>query len=115
VAATLSPKVTTDYRISAGLIRSGVVRLAVAPSVRLTTSTDRTTFSGLVKPLLPGASVQVQRQSGRTWTTIVRTTVGAGGTFSAPVNVTPGAYRARVVAGKGFAVGLSPALQVVSA
>ena len=115
VAATLSPKLTTDYRISAGLIRSGVVRLAVAPSVRLTTSTDRTTFSGLVKPLLPGASVQVQRQSGGTWTTIARTTVGAGGTFSAPVNVTPGVYRARVVAGKGFAVGLSPALQVVSA
>lgn len=115
VAATLSPKVTTDYRISAGMIRSGVVRLAVAPSVRLSASADRTAVSGLVKPLLAGASVQVQRQSGGTWTTVARTTVGSDGSFSASVALTLGTYRARVVAGKGFAVGLSAILQVVSA
>jgi hypothetical protein len=31
------------------------------------------------------------------------------------VTVTPGTYRARIVAGKGFAVGISDSLQVVSA
>jgi stage II sporulation protein D len=115
VAATLSPKVTTDYRISAGLIRSGVVRLAVAPTVRIAASANRTSLTGLVKPLLPGASVQVQRLAHGSWTTIARTTVGSDGTFSARVAVTPGTYRARVVAGKGFAAGLSEPLQVVSA
>jgi stage II sporulation protein D len=115
VAATLSPKVTTDYRISAGTLRSGVVRLAVAPSVQLSAAANRTAVTGLVKPLLPGASVQVQRQAGSVWTTVARTTVGSDGSFRASVNLTPGTYRARVVAGKGFAVGLSAILQIVSA
>jgi hypothetical protein len=115
IAATLSPKVTTDYRISAGAIRSGVVRLSVAPSVRISVSADRTALKGVVKPLLPGARVEVQRQAGGSWTTIARTTVAASGTFTAPANLTPGTYRARVVAGKGFAVGLSDVLQVVKA
>jgi SpoIID/LytB domain protein len=115
VAATLSPKLTTDYRISAGLIRSGVVRLAVAPAVRITPTANRTALTGLVKPLLPGAAVQVQRQAHGSWTTIARTTVTASGAFSAAVTLTPGTYRARVVAGKGFAVGLSDPLQVAAA
>jgi stage II sporulation protein D len=115
VAATLSPKVTTDYRISAGTIRSGVVRLAVAPSVQLSAAASRTAVSGLVKPLLPGGSVQLQRQAGNGWTTVARSTVGSDGSFRASINLTPGTYRARVVAGKGFAVGLSPVLQVVAA
>jgi stage II sporulation protein D len=116
VAATLSPKVTTDYRISSGIARSGVVRLWVAPSVRLTASVDRTAVSGLVKPLLPGATVQVQRQgSGGAWTTVTTANVTGDGAFEASLDLSPGSYRARVVAGKGFAVGLSPVLTVVSA
>jgi stage II sporulation protein D len=116
VAATLSPKVTTDYRLSAGIVRSRVVRLAVAPAVSLTAATDRTSLSGVVKPLLPGAPVQVQRlQADETWVTIATATVGDGGTFSATANLIPGTYRARVAAGKGFAIGLSPILQVVPA
>jgi stage II sporulation protein D len=115
VAATLSPKVTTDYRLSTGAIQSGIVRLAVAPAVRIGAAADRTSLSGVARPLLPGSAVQVQRQAQGSWTTIARTTVGANGTFIAPLTVTPGTYRARVVAGKGFAVGVSPPLQVVSA
>ena len=116
VAATLAPKVTTDYRISSGIARSAVVRLSVAPSVRLTASSDRTAVTGLVKPLLPGAPVQVQRQgSNGSWTTVSTANVTADGAFEASVNLTPGSYRARVVAGKGFAAGLSPVLTVVSA
>jgi stage II sporulation protein D len=116
VAATLAPKVTTDYRISSGIARSGVVRLSVAPSVRLSASSDRTAVTGLVKPLLPDASVQVQRQgSGGTWTTVSTAKVTADGAFEASVDLTPGSYRARVAAGKGFAAGLSPVLTVVQA
>jgi SpoIID/LytB domain protein len=115
VAATLSPKVSTDYRLSTGQIRSGVARLSVAPFVRITPSADRLSLSGLARPLLPNAAVQLQRLDGSSWTTVARTTVGADGTFSGDVELTPGAYRARVVAGKGFAIGLSKVLTVVAA
>ena len=115
VAATLSPKVSTDYRLSTGEIRSGVVRLSVAPLVRIAVSSDRLSVSGLVRPLLPNAAVQVQRLAGSTWTTVARTTIGADGTFTGDVELAPGTYRARVVAGKGFAIGLSKVLMVVAA
>ena len=115
VAATLSPKVTTDYRLSMGEIRSGVVRLSVAPFVRIAVSSDRMSMTGLARPLLPNAPVQVQRLEGSTWTTVARTTIGSDGTFIGDVELTPGTYRARVVAGKGFAIGLSKVLKVVAA
>jgi len=116
VVATLSPKVTTDYRITSGIARSAVVRIAVAPSVRLTASGDRTAVDGLVKPLLPGAAVQVQKQGANgSWATIATTKVTADGAFEASVDLRPGTYRARVVGGKGFAAGLSPVLTVVPA
>jgi stage II sporulation protein D len=116
VVATLAPKVTTDYRISSGIARSSVVRLSVAPSVRLSAATDRTSVVGLVKPLLQGAPVQVQRQAKNgTWATVATTNVTADGAFGASVDLSPGAYRARVVAGKGYAPGISPVLTVVPA
>ncbi|MDX6506661.1 MAG: hypothetical protein QOG06_1305, partial [Gaiellaceae bacterium] len=109
------PKVTTDYRISSGIFRSGVVRLAVAPAVQISPATDRTSLTGLVKPVLEGAPVQIQRQAIGTWKTVASTTVTSYGAFSASLDLTPGTYRARVVAGKGYAVGLSPILTVVPA
>ncbi|HEY8842939.1 MAG TPA: SpoIID/LytB domain-containing protein [Gaiellaceae bacterium] len=115
VAATLSPKVTTDYRLSMGEIRSGVVRLSVAPFVRIAASSDHLSITGLARPLLPNAAVQVQKLVGNAWTTVARTTIGNDGTFIGDVELTPGTYRARVVAGKGFAIGLSKVLTVVAA
>jgi stage II sporulation protein D len=115
VAATLSPKITTDYRISSGIFQSGAVRLSVAPAVQISPATDRTSLTGLVKPILEGAPVQLQRQGNGSWKTVATTTVTSYGAFSASLDLTPGTYRARVVAGKGYAVGLSPILTVVSA
>jgi hypothetical protein len=72
--------------------------------------------TGLVKPVLAGARVQVQRQGNSgTWATVATTNVTSDGAFEASVNLSPGTYRARVVAGKGFAAGLSPVLMVVPA
>lgn len=115
VTATLSPKVTTDYRISSGFMRSGVVRLSVAPSVRIAPASDRTAVTGVVKPVLPDAAVQVQRQAGTAWKTVAETTVTAYGAFTASLDLAPGTYRARVIAGKGYAAGISPSLTVVPA
>ncbi len=116
VSATVSPKVTTDYRISSGIVRSAVVRLSVAPSVRLSAATDRTSVSGIVKPFFPGVAVQVQRQAANgSWTTVAQATPASDGSFQAALNLVPGTYRARVAPGKGFAPGLSPVLTVVPA
>lgn len=115
VSATLSPKVTTDYRISSGFVRSGVVRLAVAPAVRLSPSNDRASVNGVVKPLLRDAPVQVQRQVANGWKTVATTTVTSHGAFTASLDLIPGTYRARVIAGKGYAAGVSAPLTVVPA
>jgi len=116
VTATVSPKVTTDYRISSGIVRSAVVRLSVAPSVRLNASTDRASVSGLVKPVFAGAAVQVQRQAPNgSWLTVAQATLGGDGSFRASLSLVPGTYRARVAPGNGFAPGVSPVLTVVAA
>ncbi|HSB38594.1 MAG TPA: SpoIID/LytB domain-containing protein [Gaiellaceae bacterium] len=115
VTATLSPKVTTDYRISSGFVRSGVVRLAVAPAVRIAPSPDRTSVTGVVKPALADAPVQVQRQAGDGWKTVAAATVTSYGAFTASLDLTPGTYRARVIPGMGYAAGISPVLTVVAA
>lgn len=116
VGATLSPKVTTDYRISSGIVRSPVVRISVAPSVRLNASSDRTSVTGLVKPLLPGAKVEVQRLgTSSVWTTVAQAALAADGSFRAAVALAPGTYRARVAPGKGYVAGVSPVLTVVPA
>ena len=116
VTATVSPKVTTDYRISSGIVRSAVVRLSVAPSVRLSASTDHTSVSGTVRPFSSGVPVQVQRQgTNGTWTTVAQATPASDGSFQAVLNLVPGAYRARIVPGNGFAPGVSPVLTVVPA
>ncbi|HYX77334.1 MAG TPA: SpoIID/LytB domain-containing protein [Gaiellaceae bacterium] len=116
VTATLSPKVTTDYRISSGIVTSSPVRVSVMPSVRITAAADHTSVSGVVKPLLPGASVQLQRQAPNgTWLTVAQATLASDGSFQASANLVPGTYRARCAPGKGFAAGLSPELMVVAA
>ena len=116
VTATLSPKVTTDYRISSGIVRSAPVRLSVAPSVRLSASADHTSVSGVVKPVFAGMPVQVQRQAANgTWATVAQGTLGGDGSFKVSVDLVPGTYRARIAPGNGFAPGLSPVLTVVAA
>jgi SpoIID/LytB domain protein len=116
VGATLSPKVTTDYRISSGIVTSAPVRVSVAPAVRLAASADHTAVSGTVMPFFPGKTVQVQRQAANgSWTNVAQATIAADGSFQASASLVPGTYRARCAPGGGFAAGFSPALTVVPA
>jgi hypothetical protein len=114
LAATLSPKVSTDYRLSTGQLRSGVVHLAVAPFVRLVAPTDLFSLKGVLRPALAGAAVQIQQLGTSGWGTVARTAAGADGSFSASLQLTTGTYRARVIAGRGFAIGLSKMLKVTA-
>jgi stage II sporulation protein D len=103
-----------SYRLTSGAKPSGIAKLVVAPVVKLKLPTTPTGLSGTVRPLLPGVSVQIQRSNAPgTWATVAVTTVDETGAFTTPFTVTPGTYRARVAAGKGWAVALSAELQVV--
>jgi stage II sporulation protein D len=113
-ALAVKPLATVDYRLVSGTVRGAPVRVAVAPLVRLAAPTDTATLRGTVKPLLLGASVAVQRLEGTVWREVARGTVDAQGAFEAQLALVPGAYRARVAPGGGFAAGLSPVLDVVA-
>jgi stage II sporulation protein D len=102
-----------QYRLVSGGIVTSAVSLHVRPTVRLRLPTAPTALSGVVVPAVPDARVQIQRASPTGWTTVSTVHAGADGAFSAALAVTPGTYRARVAAVKGWAAALSPELRVV--
>ena len=105
-----------QYRVTSGSTSSASTKLLVAPKVRLKLPSAPTALSGTVRPVLVGTPVQIQRANATGgWTTVGRGAVDGAGAFSIPLTVSPGTYRARVVAGRGWAVALSPQLQVVPA
>jgi stage II sporulation protein D len=104
---SVRPRVTTYYRLTLGDARSGVVRVGVAPQVRLFSDVAGTQLHGVVRPLVPGARVEIQRLGGVKWSTVARTTVNEEGKFEAVLFLEPGTYRARVSPGRGLVPGTS--------
>jgi stage II sporulation protein D len=101
------PQVTTSYRLTAGDARSGVVRVGVAPRVRLVPVAAGTALRGVVRPLVPRARVEIQRLGSVSWTTVARTAVDEEGKFELAQLLEPGTYRARVSPGRGLVPGMS--------
>jgi stage II sporulation protein D len=114
VAAAVRPLATTDYRLTAATLTGAPVRVAVAPRVRLHRVTAQTALSGVARPIVPGARVDIQRQAGTSWTVVARTTLDDRGQFEANLRLVAGTYRARVVPGRGLVPGFSPELRVVT-
>ena len=115
VVATVKPLASTDYRLAAsGKLFGAPIRVSVAPRIRLSPATVATSLRGLVRPVLPGARVDIQRLNGSSWRAAASTTVDQAGAFEARLDLTPGTYRARVAPGHGLVAGYSPALQVVA-
>jgi hypothetical protein len=112
VSVTVRPKATTDYRLESGGFRSASVRVSVAPLVQLAAGADGVSVTGTVRPVFAGTDVQIQRLDSGSWSTVAHTALGADGSYSVPVALSSGSYRARIVAGHGFAVGLSATLVV---
>jgi stage II sporulation protein D len=112
--AAIRPQVTTYYRLTAGDARSGVVRIAVAPSVRLSSGVARTAMWGVVRPVVPGATVAIQRLVGESWKTVAQTRVSDEGRFEVARAraFAPGTYRARVAPGRGLVPGTSDELDL---
>jgi hypothetical protein len=67
---------------------------------------------GTVRPALPGASVQVQRQRGASWATVATATPDTTGSFAVSKPLGPGSYRVRWAPGRGLAPGISQLLAV---
>jgi hypothetical protein len=99
-----------SFRIAAGKMTSAVLKVPVAPVV--TARADATsTVSGVVKPLPPGTTVELQVDGGSGWSTAAQTTTGATGEYTvAPPE--PGLYRVRVAPAQGFAEGLSGQIEL---
>jgi stage II sporulation protein D len=112
VSSSVRPGLTTDYRLQSGGFRSGVVRVTVAPLVQLSAGADGLSVSGSARPVLPGASVEVQRLESGTWGTVATTAIDSNGLFAAQVELRPGSYRVRVIPGRGFAIGISETMVV---
>ena len=114
-AMTVKPKATTSYRIALGIARGPVARVPVAPLVRFyPLRAAATELRGLVRPVLPGARVDVQRLDGTQWKTVKSVQVDERGDFAAALQLASGSYRARAIPGRGFVPGTTRVLQVVN-
>jgi stage II sporulation protein D len=112
VAVSMRPRETTEFRLASGTARSAAIRVSVAPLVRFYGMVDPSTLRGYARPLLPGASVAVQRLDGSTWRTQTSASIDANGDFEARLALAPGSYRARLAPGRGYVPGFSPVFRV---
>ncbi|MEO5576498.1 MAG: SpoIID/LytB domain-containing protein [Gaiellaceae bacterium] len=99
-----------SFRVVAGKLAGSVLKVPVAP--RVTARADgMLTVSGIVRPLVPGATVEVQLESEGTWATVAETTTGLEGEYMLAVEQ-PGRYRVRIAPARGFAEGLSGRIEL---
>jgi stage II sporulation protein D len=113
-SVTVRPTTSGQYRLNASSARTAVTRIGVAPRIALSPVIDPMELRGTVRPVLAGATVELQRQNGGSlWQTVGRATVNPRGEFAAAMHVPPGSYRARVPApGRGLVAGTSSTLVV---
>jgi stage II sporulation protein D len=109
LSAKVKPVAATSFRISAGKVAGPVLKVPVAPLVRLGAAAR--SLSGTVKPLAAGTTVELQQLADGMWSTVLEATSDEGGRFAAVV-LEPGVYRARTAPAQGFAEGVSGQLEV---
>jgi SpoIID/LytB domain protein len=104
-AATVSPQLSTQYRLAWGDVRAGLAKIAVSPVVTATPAAGA--ISGSVQPAVVGAAVELQRQDSTAWTTVSSTATDTTGAWSFVGTLAAGTYRVRCAPGHGLAPGLS--------
>jgi stage II sporulation protein D len=105
----IRPNATTQYRLAIGTTRSAPVEVPVAPAVSATVGAGA--VQGSVKPPVAGAAVQLQRQSGTSWTTVATAKTDVAGSFSVAAQLAPGSYRVRCAPGNGLSPGVSQPIE----
>jgi stage II sporulation protein D len=111
-ATTATPATAST---TAPVAASVSLTVPVLASVKLAKARDGSGFSGVLRPALPGAVVEIQFDESGTgfgWNPVATATVGADGRFSAAVPLAPGDYRAFVPASGGIAVSATPTVKV---
>ena len=112
-AVTVKAAAPEEYRVTSATVSTPSTKVVVAPRVLLKTNADLTGLKGTVRPVVPGTPVQIQQLNGDgRWVTIAKATPTRAGHFVADAAVFGAAYRARVVPGHGWAVGMSPRVLV---
>jgi stage II sporulation protein D len=113
---TISAKAAApeEYRVVSDKVATPSVKLVVSPRLALKVTADLTALKGTVRPSLPGVPIQIQHlgESTKRWTTIAKVTATRSGRFTLTPSLLTGVYRARVIPGSGWAVGLSPKVPV---
>jgi hypothetical protein len=99
----------TQYRLSWRNARAGLASVAVA--ARVDAQLAPTGVQGTERPVVAGASVQLQQQAGTAWTTLSSTTADTAGAWTFSGALQPGTYRVRCAPGKGLAAGVSATFQ----
>jgi len=114
LSVSVKPQAGSEYRLVSGSTASGSLRVAVAPLVRFFLARTTGLLRGVVRPILPGATVQVQQLTGSAWKTVEQLAVDAKGNFQPKLKLPAGTYRARFAPGRGLVPGTSPILKVVA-
>jgi stage II sporulation protein D len=112
-SVSVTPRVTTEYRVVAGEARTATVKVPVAPLVRFSAAAGVDALRGLVRPKLPGVPVAIQRLHGAFWKRVTTASVSPNGAFEARLELVPGTYRARTRPARGFVAGTSKVLRVL--
>jgi hypothetical protein len=105
-ALIVKPQVTTQYRLAWGDARACLAKIAVAARVSAVVTTQG--VQGTLRPLAPGAPVQLQqKQDDGTWTTTGSATADSSSAWSFASTLVAGTYRVRAAPGHGVAAGVS--------
>jgi stage II sporulation protein D len=111
-SVVVRPQASTQYRLATGNVRAALIKVPVVPVVSATLGAGA--VQGTVRPVTAAAEVQVQRQAGKAWTTVMAGTTDSAGTFLVQAKLAPGTYRVRCAPGHGLSPGVSSPLLVVS-
>ena len=114
VATSVRPRLTSYYRLRAARVFGATIRVPVAPLVRFYPVEGPGVLRGRVRPVMPAASIEIQRLAANTWATVARAVVDSGGDFEARVTLRSGTYRALVPPARGLVAGTTPPLRVVA-
>jgi SpoIID/LytB domain protein len=105
-ALVVKPQVTTQYRLAWGDARACLAKIAVAARVSAVVTPQG--VQGTLRPLAPGAPVQLQqKQDDGTWGTLDAATTDGASAWSFTAQLAAGTYRVRAAPGRGVAAGLS--------
>jgi stage II sporulation protein D len=109
-ATSVKPAVSTQYRLAWGDVRAGLAKISV--STRVDATLTPTGLAGRIRPAVSNAAVQLQQQTGTTWSTVSTTTTDAAGAWSFAGAPAAGSYRVRSAPGHGLVPGVSATVVV---